>query len=221
MNSQEKTLVFDYRVTRFVMGLIALTLPFVVRIISGDRLSSISASYYTCARNEFVGMLFIVGSFLLAYNGYRVRESLASKAAALAAIIVALCPTNCDTCRINSISRIHFTSATILLLVLTYFCFGPFSRKAKEKNTTKARRRRKVYITCGVVMIGCILTVAVLNMVLPGTEVTRLRITYWSESAALVAFGICWMTASKTFRVIADKDEIFMLFKLPWLQQKL
>ncbi|MEO5888515.1 MAG: hypothetical protein ABIQ77_12725, partial [Anaerolineales bacterium] len=40
-----------------------------VIIITAEITSSISASYYTDARDVFVGLLFVIGAFLLAYNG--------------------------------------------------------------------------------------------------------------------------------------------------------
>ena len=48
------------------MGLIAFALPFVVAALATDaanRLTSISASYHTNARDAFVGMLFVVSAF--------------------------------------------------------------------------------------------------------------------------------------------------------------
>jgi uncharacterized membrane protein YbjE (DUF340 family) len=47
------------------MGIIALALPFLVSLISGEQLDSISSSYYTAARDCLVGLLFVVGAFLL------------------------------------------------------------------------------------------------------------------------------------------------------------
>ena len=212
MEQQERMLVFDYKRTRLLIGIIAFTLPFAVSFISSTHLSSISASYYTEARDVLVGMLFIVGAFLFAYNGYTIWQSRASKIGSLAAVLIALFPTNCDTCPLTFISIVHYCSATTLFSILTYFCFGPFRKKAKAKNTTKAGRRIKIYLFCGTIMIVCMLTMFISNF-LPKIEVETLRIFYWAEAVALVAFGTAWMTASKVIPVLADKDERLMLFK--------
>jgi hypothetical protein len=212
MESQERMLVFDYKRTRLLIGIIAFTLPFAVTIISWKPLTSISTSYYTDARDVLVGMLFIVGAFLFAYNGYTIWQSRASKIGSLAAILIALFPTNCDTCPLTFISIVHYCSATTLFSILTYFCFGPFRKKAKAKNTTKAGRRIKIYVICGVIMIVCMLTMFISNF-LPKLEVETLRIFYWAEAVALVAFGTAWMTASKVFPAFAEKEERLMLFK--------
>jgi hypothetical protein len=52
------------------VGVIAFSLPFVFSAIANSSLGSMSGSYYTSARDVFVGMLFIVGAFLWAYNGH-------------------------------------------------------------------------------------------------------------------------------------------------------
>ena len=73
--------VFNYKTLRLLMGLIAITLAPIVSIISGMSLPSVSHSYYTEAQDVFIGMLFVIGTLLWAYNGHTIRESLASKGA--------------------------------------------------------------------------------------------------------------------------------------------
>jgi hypothetical protein len=209
MEPREKMIVFDYQVSRFVVGIIAFALPIVVSFISWP-LSSISASYWTGARDEFVGMLFIVGAFLLAYNGHTTGQSRASKVASLAAILVALFPTKCDGCNINAVAIVHYCSATALFLILAYFCLGPFSKKAKNKNTKKSGRRRIIYKICGTIMLVCIVTVGISLATKIGSEVS---IIYWAEAVALAAFGVAWMTASKPIKFLAEEGERLRLCK--------
>ena len=71
MTNMNHNPVFDYRALRLFVGIIAFALPFVVIVLSPVPLSSISASYFTEARDAFVGMLFFVWAFLCAYNGHR------------------------------------------------------------------------------------------------------------------------------------------------------
>lgn len=69
MKTSDSGAVFDYRALRLFVGLVALGLPEVVAFISSTPLSSISASYYTEARDIFIGSLFVIGALLWAYNG--------------------------------------------------------------------------------------------------------------------------------------------------------
>ncbi len=129
MTTKTTNPVFDYRALRLLMGVIAFALPFVVGVLSSRSLSSISASYYTEARDAFVGMLFVVSALLWAYNGHTPRQALASKVASVAALFVALFPTTCASCELGQISIIHTISALVLFSILAYFCDGAVARR--------------------------------------------------------------------------------------------
>jgi hypothetical protein len=194
------------------MGLIAFSLPFVVTIIATSPLASISASYYSEARDAFVGMLFIVGAFLWAYNGHTTKQALASKIAALAALLVALCPTACDGCASTLVSYIHYTSAATLFALLAYFCLGPFREKTKGQTGKKGQRGR-IYFICGWTMVLCLIAVALANFLLPEATVKSYKITWWAEAIAMVAFGTAWIVAGKVIPLLTDEKDKLQLFE--------
>ena len=203
--------VFDYRALRLLVGLIAFTLPFVVSILSSSTLSSISASYHTNARDAFVGMLFVVSAFLWAYNGHSTQETWASKGAALAAILVAVFPTACEICETSIISIIHYSAAVILFSSLAYFCFGPFRKNTKGQGGKKGRRS-KIYLTCGWIMVACMVIIGIAELLISDEIIKALNVTYWGEAVALAAFGIAWIVAGKYFSLFTDEDEALKLF---------
>ena len=211
MTTENSSPVFDYRALRLLVGIIAFALPFTVSLISSISLSSISASYYTEARDVFVGMLFIVGSFLWAYNGHSTREAIASKLAAIAAILVAVFPTACDNCDTGLQSIVHYISAASLFIILAYFCFGPFRKNTKGQKGKKGRRS-KIYFICGCIMVICIICAGLGKIVLPEETLKGLRLTYWAELIALAAFGVAWITAGKYLRPLVDKEDALKLF---------
>lgn len=106
--------VFHYRTFRTIIGGIAIaialvtTIVFMTNTVAQTTLenipTSISVTYHFGARDVFVGMLFIVGAFLVAYKGHNtgkkllINEAHVATIAGLAAILVALCPTTvkCD-----------------------------------------------------------------------------------------------------------------------------
>ena len=203
--------VFDYRALRLIMGMIAFAIPIVVTLISTDPLSSISASYYTEARDVFVGMLFVVGAFLWAYNGHTKSQSYASKFASIAAILVAICPTTCNGCETGANSAVHYGSAFVLFSILTFFCLGPFRKNIKGKGGKKGRRSI-IYLVCGLIMAFSIAGLGICRIVLADELMNRLRITYWTETVALFSFGFAWMVAGKYFKPLVDKEDELRLF---------
>lgn len=207
METGNSSAVFDYRGLRLVMGLIALTLPEVAVLLAGKSLSSISASYYSNARDIFVGQLFVVGAFLFAYNGHSEGESHASKVASVAALCVASFPVACDSCAVGAQSIVHYVAASVLFAILAYFCFIPFQKGLLHQPGKGKARRRWVYLICGSVMVGCMLVMAIAYLLLPPALVLEWRVTFWGEAIALTAFGLAWIASGKTFSLIADEEE--------------
>ena len=62
-------LIFDYHTIRLIIGFIAMIFPLIVYIRAAKITDSISWSYYTDARDLFVGFLFVIGAFLISYKG--------------------------------------------------------------------------------------------------------------------------------------------------------
>lgn len=195
------------------MGLIALTLPEIVVVLAGKSLTSISASYYSDARDMFVGQLFVVGAFLFAYNGHSEGESYASKVASLAALCVAYFPTACDSCAADVSTKVHYLAATLLFSILAYFCFIPFQKGLRNSPGRGKARRRWIYFICGSVMIACMVVMAASKLFMSQEMLMKWSITFWGEAFALTAFGLAWIASGKTFRLIADKEEIYRPFR--------
>jgi hypothetical protein len=206
--------VFNYKALRLMMGVIALSLPYVVIWISTDAPSSISASYFTEGRDVFTGMLFVIGAFLFAYNGHTFLQAIASKFASIAAILVALFPTSCDGCAGNIASGTHLGAATTLFMILAYFCLGPFRQNTKKQPGTKGRRAL-IYLVCGWLMIFALLIAAAGNFYLSAGTLGEYRVIYWVELIALNAFGIAWITAGKAIPGLVDRKDALFSFGRP------
>jgi hypothetical protein len=212
MQFQHTQPIFDYRALRLAMGIIALSLTVVVTFIAVESLASVSASYYSNARDVFVGLLFVVSAFLFAYNGHSTTQSVASKFAALAAVCVAVFPTS-KSCEESSwVSTVHLTAAVVLFAILIYFCLGPFREKTKGMGGKKGRRAH-LYRGCALVMIGAMLTGAVGTFALTCEVRTEIRLIYWVEAIALAAFGVAWIVAGKLLPPLVDEEEALKLFR--------
>jgi hypothetical protein len=198
--------VFNYKWLRFIMSLIAVLLAFVPDALSSKRLASISASYYTEGHDAFFGMLLVIATLLLAYNGCSPHEKISSKIASIAAVFVAIFPTNCEGCGVDLKSSIHYGAAFVVFGILIYFCFGPFRTRAKTTGTM-GKRRVFWYILCGSVMTVCLLFAVIMQFTRPAEQVIASRITYWTETISLVAFGVAWVVAGQVFPPLAAKEE--------------
>jgi hypothetical protein len=138
------------RTHRIYIGLIGLTFPTLITLIVlkrdgldvWNKLDSISAYYYTGANALFVGMLFVLGLFLLAYDGYRNQygkyDRWCARVAAFAALLVAFFPTAAPEVFpalrwwTPAVGVVHFSAAVALFLSFAVFCLFLFPLTEKD-----------------------------------------------------------------------------------------
>ncbi len=202
----------DHRTIKLLIGLIALTLANLTSFFAGSTITSISASYYEggWAQSIFVGFLFGIAALLLAYNGQSVREMIPAKIAAVAALGVSLFPCKCDI-HTEMVPHVHGISAAIMFLILAWFCYV-FYKRARGKGHSAANRRAFIYAVCGsliIAVIGVLATDHFLNSTI-SKQIPRL--TFYGERTGLIAFGVSWLTASRIFPALAQKDERLVFF---------
>jgi hypothetical protein len=199
----------DHRTLKLLVGIIAISLGSLTSFFAGEPLKSISASYHEggWSQSFFVGFLFAIAAFLLSYNGKSRCEMILSKVAAIAAFGVAMFPCKCND-KTEIIEYVHATSAAVMFLILAYFCYV-FYKRAKVKGHTEAVRREVVYAACGAVIMISMLVLS-LDAVLGHRFSDQVeRLTFFGETAALIAFGISWLTASRTLPVLTNPTERF------------
>src|SRR5437763_8920489 len=128
-----------------------------------------------------------------------------SKVAAISTLCVAFFPCDCDGHH-PPVPYVHFASAAVTFAILAFFCYV-FFKRAINKDSGPAKSRAFIYAICGAVIILVILILAVDH--LGGHPISShfARLTYYGEKAALVAFGISWLTASHWLPVITTKEE--------------
>ena len=206
-------LLLSYLTLRWVMGILAVSLP-IVLIIWGFYIhgwwkleDSISAYYYLRTRDVLVGVLFAIAWFLITYRGYDRAEKVTLRtlwrnplsdnwAGYLAggfALGVAFFPVNGGPLELV----VHHVSAAGLFLLLAYFCLVLFTKKGPDPSPEKLRRNR-VYRICGWIILACIVLMAVYSWFLPEDWAEEIKPVFWLESIALWAFGISWFIKGET-----------------------
>lgn len=195
----------DPQTLKFIVGCIAVLLPFVLSALNGGQLPSLSDSFYFVdspgkiygpwSRTIFVGCLYAIGAFLIAYNGQIDLEMRLSKIAAAAAVAVAMFPCDCSGHE-PVVKHVHYIAAAALYLILGIFCVIFFLRardKHRRTHHVEPKYRQWIYAVCLVALWGAMVFLVV-NAVVRDTHMTNP--VFWGESVGLVAFGIAWLTAS-------------------------
>jgi len=213
MFSAPKQQEIDHLTIKLVVGLIALSLAPLTSFFANAHITSISASYYEggWSQSIFIGFLFAIAAFLLAYNGYSRPDMVLSKLASVAAFGVAMFPCECDS-HIELVPHVHGISAVTMFLILVYFCYS-FYRRALSKGHPQAKVRAVIYVVCGIFIVVSILTLAFdyFSGKILSSKVTRL--TFYGEATGLIAFGISWLTASRVLPLITSQEERVSPFK--------
>ena len=199
----------DHRTIKLIVGVIAISLASLTSCFATTAIGSISASYYEGGWSQaiFIGFLFAIAAFLLAYNGRSRPQMLWSKVAATAALGVALFPCRCKS-HVELVPYVHAFSAATMFSILAFFCYTFFER-ARGKGHLQANARAAIYAVCGIAIVLAILVLAI-DSVSGGPLSARIpRLTFYGEGTALVAFGISWLTASRVLPIITRRDERF------------
>ena len=199
----------DHRTIKLIVGVVALSLAGLTNVFAETPITSISASYYEAGWSQtiFIGFLFAIAAFLLAYNGFSRPEMVLTKVAAVAGLGVALFPCECDG-HDELVPFVHGASAAIMFLILAFLCYGFFQR-AREKGHMEANVRATIYAACGISIVASIIVLAS-DYALGGALTARVpRLTFFGEAAGLISFGFSWLTASRVFPLVTRPDERF------------
>ena len=210
-NAITTDLVISYLTLRKAVGVIGTSLPFVLVIgkwlLQGWGIqSSISAYYYTSMRDVFVGSLCAIGVFLLSYRGYEPADDLAGNLACVFAVGVALFPTSPATgasAAQTVIGYVHLTFASAYFLTLAYFSLALFRKtNPNGRMTARKKERNVVYTVCGYTILVCIALIVFCDVFLKHTALQTIDPVFWLESAAVLAFGVSWLTKGEA--ILAD-----------------
>ncbi len=202
----------SYFTMRRWIGALGILLPVVV--VAGGKLikhlpvlPSISAYYYSNMEDWFVGLLCVVGVFLLSYDAYPGLDRAICALCGACAIGVAFFPTlapDHDPRKPVPVgifqlpddisSRFHYTFAVALFIGMAAMSLFLFTRSdpAKGGPTPQKKKRNGVYVACGLVMAAALLT-GLIRLAIQGPEDSS-PFTLYVEGVCLIAFGISWIT---------------------------
>lgn len=209
--------VLSYYTLSKTVGVIALSLPLV--LVAVTTLASLcgplhawphpllqrslSDYYYTPGRNALVGCLFAIATILICSRGYERADQITGHIAGMATFGVALCPSINPWARRYTkadvdLGFIHSAFAAVMFLALAYFCLVLFQKSAPGRRPTlRKRHRNRVYTACGLVIMLCNIVMASLTIPPLFRALDPYRPLLVSETLALAAFGVAWLTKGK------------------------
>ena len=216
--------VMHMRSLRMAIGWIGLALPFALVVGENFRdwfitrtsavgnsfiEPSISAYFHTGMRELFVGSMCATGVFLVCYKGYDRRDDIAANVAGICALVVAVFPTTeAAVSDVNSVTIfsdartpdplfvgvIHFVAAAAFFITLAIMSFYLFTLSTSTDVTPAKVNRNRVYKTCGITMIACVVLIALGKLFGVSDKISYM---FWLEAVAVVAFGISWLTKAQ------------------------
>jgi hypothetical protein len=191
MASQNNEYIMSYMLFRRLVGVVALGLPvacwigaYVVEGIPWQ--NSISAYYYTCMRDVFVGFLCAAGIFLFLYRGLDRRDTIATIFAGASVIAIALLPMDPPDVQQRSFGVFHFAASVVFFLAITYLVVFRFPRTNESYITRQKVRRNRIYLGCGITMMASFAALVI--------QLLRHSSIFWPELFTIGAFGVAWLT---------------------------
>ncbi len=220
MNSTNGSrLIISYLTMRRTIGILGISLP-VIMVLGGFIQNgfvfreSISSYYYTNMRDFFIGILSCVGLFLISYKGYERIDRVTSTISGMLAVGTALFPTSRDSggaAKVgifqldNNVSYyFHITFAVLFFLSMAFISIFLFTRYENAAVTREKKKRNLVYIVCGCVILISILFLIIYSLLLPGTDLIKIKPKLILETLLLTSFGISWLVKGET--VFKDKN---------------
>lgn len=205
--------ILSYHTMRRLIGVIALSLPFVLTL--GNMAVSllgpahalphplfqraVSEYYYTPMGSVYVGSLWVIAMFLICSRGYDRQDELMGYLAGAFTLGVSLFPSEDPRVAQYSLLQIqigyvHTLFAALMFLAVAYFCFFQFRRSAQDRHITRRKQlRNQIYAICGGILIACMCMMVTLTLDGIGTWRGPVHPLLVCESLALMAFGAAWL----------------------------
>jgi uncharacterized protein DUF998 len=196
-----------YFLLRGGLCLLALVFPFLLWGIGSwndiGLQNSISDYYFAFApqtsalrvfpgRVVFVGVLFVLGFFLILYRGFSNTENWALNVAGLSALLVALFPTEtpayCANCGSNAHVLVHYSAAVVLFVCIAFVAWACTEQTLVQLPEPQRRYFRTAYYA-----------IAIILLVTPGAVIVMTRIfgiydkwIFIVETVGIVMFSAYW-----------------------------
>ena len=198
-----KEFVVSYMRLRQSIGWIGFLMPVCVRLLAYVTQNvhwtdSISAYYYTAARDELVGPLVLVGVQLCSYRTPAKQDNILALVAGISGICVALFPMSQQKAcgLLGSLPAcqpppgqgpvVHMYFAIVFFVVISYMVLFRFKKTWSGTLMKRKIIRNRVYMTMGSTMAASFVLIGYFD--LTGNETS----IFWPETMGVMAFAAAW-----------------------------
>lgn len=210
---KQGNVIISYKNLRRLIGILGIALPVICLagfICTGATIQpSISHYYYTSVRDAFTGIIIGVSMFLITYHGYTRVDDWITNVTGFLGIGIALCPCICLANPATHVGffnlssdisdYIHLTCAILFFTLLAYNSIFLFTKTTNgEKMTRNKKKRNILYVICGILMFGSLVTMIILRLSLGEHVFNSKPIVFVLESVMLIAFGVSWLVKGET-----------------------
>lgn len=223
-------MVISYLRIRTAIGVLGILLPFIILIVYGQVIDSISQYYYTKSSVFLTTILVSFGIFLICYKGYAKKQgewlsdNQITHFAGIMALIVTFFPTTCTDCfgeghscidtfkyglplltyQSPAISNIHLICAGLFFIAVGYMAFFQFTKG-------KGVIENNFYRICGITIWVSIAVLIVKFVIIKLFHKDNFHFfpndTYYLETIAIVAFGLTWLVKGGTIKHLFSKSD--------------
>lgn len=205
--------IISYKNLRRLIGILGIALPVICLagfLFTGATIQpSISHYYYTSVRDVFSGVMIGVSMFLITYHGYTRVDDWITNITGFFGLGIALCPCiylanpamHVGFFNLSSAvsDHIHLTCAILFFTLLAYNSIFLFTKTLKgERMTANKKKRNILFVICGLVMFGALVTMIILRCTLGLPAFNSKPIVFILESLMLITFGVSWLVKGET-----------------------
>jgi hypothetical protein len=191
----------SFLLQRKIIGIAGILLPIisVFHIFENTNFirESLSSYYHTNIRDLFVGILCIIGIFLISYRGYDKRDNWCSSIAGIAAILTAFFPVKNEIDLTYSFLTVNGTISNILHLVFAAIFFIALSYMSFFLFTLgKDKIRNIIYKISGIIMFSFMIFFSLVYWLFPEFSIAT-KFTFICETIMVFSFGTSWLIKGK------------------------
>jgi hypothetical protein len=206
--------VLSFIAVRRSLGAVGLLLPVLLGpggyLLLGIPIQENMSSYYhTPLRDVFVGGVCAIGVFLFCYRGHDVVEHWTGNVGCVAALGVALFPTDpaSDPLHQSTLAGyLHTLAGGALFATLAAYSLFHFPHGHRLLGLrTRDEQRDAVYRTTGVAILSAVALMGAYLLLAPPRVRAFLdgwKFLFWMEGATLWAFAFAWLTKGRA--ILAD-----------------